>query len=305
MITIGTLKAMEQSGQWSEIRQLGAAVLDGHEGDALSRALLALGSAFEHTATGAADYRQALAFAQAAVASAERGGLLHTWSIARVAAYAADLGLYQVAMQAAATFLDALPRHEAAQRIAPWVLYALGRVRASQRRYSEAAGIWRLVIGTAPDELAERARLHLAWTLAESGRLADAYSVLPTAAEYCPSALLEAARAVLCAAAHNWQGVIEHGRAYLNDAGALPVCDTIQTAEICLLMHRATNALGQHSQAEVWLRKAAAVLSCWNRALMQHLVPTLQGEGGAWHNAAVSRCGGAGTKRTGLRGVLG
>lgn len=298
------IKQMEQQGRWTEIRQQASTLLAGLEGDALARGYLATSKAFELTATSPADYRTALAHARAAVASALQGGLMHTWALARVAAYSADMGLYRAAEATACAFLERLPVNPGAAPMEPYALFALGRAQASRRCFADAARTFRRALaGTG--EIFERIQLHLAWTLAEAGQVRDAFDSIPSTVEHVPAEHVSAAMAAVLAASGDWAGAQLHAKAALraHEANRCPIFDTIQAAELALIIHRAAVALGQ-TQAMFSLH-SAAILAGWNEGLILALLPTLRPKGGASYNAAASSCGPAGHQRTGLRGCVG
>lgn len=302
---LADIKRMEAAGQWAEIRQLSESILVDLEGTEMARGLIALAVAHEKTATTAAEYRCALAYARRAVAVATTGSFMATWALHLVSCYAADLGLLEEAKQAAAAFLGALPAHPGARHVAPWVLFALGRVRHYQGRYAVAMELFDRALNTgAAGEIGERIRLFMAWTLAESGQAYAAAQVLPAHVEHVPQGHVSAAMAVIAATVGDWLGARTHALAALRSRGEWATYDTVQAAELTLILRRAAQALGHHGQARVWALHTAAIIGGWNAAL--RLLPTLRPKGGGeYHDAAAVRGLPAGYHRAGLRGAVG
>lgn len=303
------LKTMEQAGQWSEIRAMGKDALSGLEGSELARGLLAVGKAYEVTATGAADYRHALALTTGILEAVPADHLLRTWALHRIAALRADLGDIDGAEKAASEFLAGLAIHPQAQVVAPWALAAMGRVRHYQGRPGEAvAWFTRALKGDMPEAMRERVQLLLVWSLAASGRVTEAFAATPPDVLHISRGHLFAAIARTCLAARDWQGAAVNARVALRsyDAGEMLPFDLVQAAELCLISKRAATEGGRPDQAAVWLRKSAILLSQWNDAILFTLVPTLGMEGGEWIEAVTrSRGVPAGYKRVGLQGVVG
>lgn len=299
------IRTLEQAGAWDELSRLACALPPGQE---LARVFIALSKLQEDRATTAAEYRQALAYAEMGVTSDVAPGLMWTWAHGRAAALAADLGLYRAAESHALAFLGALGGHPQASALVPWVWAALARVRAHQGRFAEAILLWRRTLASTEGELAERAILHLVWTQAEAGCVRQALASLPTAVSFVSEGHLNAARAVLLAAIHDWTGARREALAALRDQarGGWAVFDTIQTAELCMILRKAALADGAYRQAAVWYLRTAEVLSRWNVALVTCLIPTLRVGGGETF-AAVSSARGlpAGYKQCGTRGAVG
>lgn len=302
------LKRMEAAGQWMEIRQVDVSTLASLDGDQLARACLSLSKAHEVTAGSAAEYKQALAFARRAAEVAAPGGLMHTWALSYIAGQASDLGYFAEATTAAEQFMAALPHHPKAEAVAPWVFFHLGRVHYYRRRDFAGAARWfRRAQGAGSRAISERAALFLAWALAASGHVAEAAASLPDQVEYVSAGYLDAARATVCYASGDWHGAMRFAEASLReyDSGTWQVFDTVQAAEVYLILSKASQRLGQNLQADRWLAIAADTLSRWNAELMPCLVSTLRGKGGERSEEAVCSCGSAGHDRCGLRGVVG
>lgn len=307
-MNLAGIKQLETEGRWAEIRLQGEIILASLPGVQVARGLIALAVAHEKTATSAAEYHTALTYARKAAGNAPAGSFLATWALHLVACYAVDLGLLAEAERAALGFLEALPRHAGAARVTPWVLFALGRVRHYQRRHTAALSFFRAALDAgAAGEIRERIQLHQAWTLAESGRAHAAAAVLPPTVEYVPAGQISAARAVVLAAAGDWQGAQVHALAALGHqaAGEWAPHDTRMAAELCLLLKRASLQLGTAAEAVVWSLHSAALLAGWAAGFMSDLLPTLRPEGGAYLHAADSHRGPAGHKRVGLLGAVG
>ncbi|MDB4894563.1 MAG: hypothetical protein JWN15_825 [Firmicutes bacterium] len=301
------IKAMEAAGQWAEIRRTAADLVEGLMGDDLSRAYLATSKAFEQTAICPDDYRAALAHAKRAAAAAAPGGLLHTWALHRVASYLADFGDYRGAERAATAFLDALPRHPQAETAAPWVYFHLGVVRSHQGHHDQAVALLRKAIAANAGEISERAQLHLAWTLAESGRVLEAFEALPSSLVHVSQGHLNAACAVVFAAAGDWQGARIHAMAALRarTAGEWRIFDTVEAAEMATVLQRAATYAGNSALAASWHNHSAAILAGWVDGTFSALLPSLPQGGGAFLEEAASHSGPAGAKRCGLRGAVG
>jgi tetratricopeptide (TPR) repeat protein len=299
------IKELERACEWHELRRLAETLPDG---DALARVHIALSVYREQTATNGTEYRLALRHAEHAAAVAVAGSLIHVWSFSMIAAYAADLGDYRKAERAATTFLRALPTQPAAERNIAVVYYALARAKHYGRRYSEAVHYWRLAMETAPtNELAERARLHLVWTLAESGKVLQAMQALPSVVYHVSEGHLDAARAVVHAAAGDWTGARFFALGALRtwDAGDWRAYDTVQAAELMLILKHAAHHAGNFGEAGTWHLHSAATLHGWNEDIITLLVSIPPARGGELAHAASSSCGPVGCKRTGLLGVVG
>lgn len=297
------IKQLETDGRWVELLCLSTSLTPG---DPLARVFVALSKLQEDAAAGGADYHRALYYAKQAAVAGVPGGLMWTWAQGRSAALAADLGIDQTAEQAARVFLDHLPTNPGAAVLAPWVWAALARVRARQGRNTEAVALWHQVLSAADGELAERAQLHLVWTLAEAGQVQAAVAALPTEVRFVSAGLLAAAQAAVAAASHDWPEASAHARTALRRqaAGEWAIYDTVQTAELLLILQKAAQATGDLQQASIWFAKTAAVLSRWNAGIMIRLVPTLRAGGGEYVAATDSR-GSAGSHRWSLTGTVG
>jgi hypothetical protein len=145
------------------------------------------------------------------------------------------------------------------------------------------------------------------WSLAADGRVAEATTVLARNFAHVTVGQVHAARAAVAYAAGDWRGARTFAAAALLEyrSGAWPVYDTIQGAELCLILAKAAQRLGLHVQAARWFNECAATLSCWSPAFVACLTPILREKGGAWFEEAVCSCGPAGSARCGLRGVVG
>lgn len=299
------IKQLEQAGDWAELHRLAETL---PHGDTLARVHLALTLYHEQGATNGKEYRKALQHARLATATADAGSLLYVWSFSKSAAYAADLGDYRGAEQDAHAFLRLKSSQPDAERNIAVVYFALARAAHYGRRYGEAVTYWRLASETAPfEELRERARLHLVWTLAESGNVAGAVDALPQAVAHVAEGHLCGARAVVSAALGDWEGARTHALAALRSwfAGEWKVFDVVEIAELLLVLKSAALHMGAYKQAATWYIYSAANLAGWNEALMPLLVPTLPPEGGEHPHAASSSCGPSGYRRTGLLGTVG
>jgi tetratricopeptide (TPR) repeat protein len=299
------IKELERAGEWDELRRLAETLPNG---DALARVHLALSTYREQVATNGAEYRLALRHAEHAARVAEKGSLVHVWSFSKMAAYAADFGDYQKAERAANTYLRSLPLQPDAERNIAVVYYALGRVKHYGGHYSEAVRYWRLAIETAPtEELAERARLHLVWTLARWGKVVQAVDALPSSVSHVSEGHLDAARAAICAATGDWRGArtlaISALRRY--EAGDWRVYDAVEAAGVLLILKHAAHHAGNFGQAGVWHVYSAALLDGWCEGILSLLAPIPPARGGELAHAAFSSCGSRGSKRVGLRGVVG
>lgn len=300
------LKAMEAAGQWMEIRQIDVTTLTGLDGDQLARAYLATSKAWELTATTADEYRTALAHAKTGLSVATVGGLMHTWLLARVAAYSADLGDYRTAEITATAFLKAQGAHPSASSIAPWASYALGRTRATQRRFPEAIAIYEQTKSASAGEFAERIQLAIVWALAQAGRVSAAVAACPARLEHLPDAYLQAASAIILAKSGDWQGARLAAKTAIHAYTTAPVYDLVEAAELVLILRHAATALGDTDGTASWASHIAAPLCRGTAGITNALLPTLRPEGGAeFEHAAVSRCGSAGDQRRGLLGVVG
>jgi hypothetical protein len=298
------IKQLEHAGNVAELRRL---VETMPAGDELARALIALSKLQEDAARSGAEYHQALAFAQQAVTAAVPGNLMETWALGRTAALAADLGQDTLACRASSAFMAQLESNPGAEVLAPWVWASLARVRARQGHYAAAVTLWRRVISAAGGELAERAQLHLVWTLAEAERSREAADVLPSSVQFVSVGHLSAARAVVAASAGDWPGARLQARIAIRHhaAGEWAIYDTRQAAELCLILKRAAQVMGQAAEAAVWALHSAALIAGWDAGIMSDLLQSLRPEGGAHLHAAASHRGPAGHHRCGLRGVVG
>lgn len=302
---LALVKRLESEGLWSEIRQLNSAGAANLPPADSARVLLSLSKAYEETATGGDDYRKALHFAKLALMASPAESLIRTWSLQAVAALAADLGQHKHAEQASLAFLEAVQRQPDATVLLSWVRFALGRSKASQRRYTEAVTLFRQALGTAEGALAERIRLHISWTLAEAGRVTEAFAALPDRLAYLPPGYLHAASAVVFAATEDWQNARLHALAALESraAGEWQVYDTVQAASMYAVLKRSAQATGHHGQALIWHMRSTETLSRWSAGL--DLLPDLPTGGGELFEVTPPRAGAAGHARTGLRGVIG
>jgi tetratricopeptide (TPR) repeat protein len=307
VLTVEHLKQLERDQNWAEIRRLSCSLPDDLAGDDLARWYLSSSTALEKSAAGPFEYRMALDQARAAVASAVRGGLMHTWSMARVAAYGADLGMYDLARESALSFLHQLPVHEEAHRIEPWARFALGRAYASPRyrRYGAAVAEYDRALAWAPEELAERITLAKVWALAQAGDVSAAAVALPETVTHTHIHSLLAAKAVVLAAAGDWSGAHQLARAAIAGYAVAPIFDVIEAAELSLILRRSAQVLGNAAEATGWALHTTALLRRWNAGLVHDLLPTLRPEGGTFFDAAASHRGSAGHDRCGLRGTVG
>lgn len=299
------VKNLEAAGRWSEILALPRTDIAALPAPERARVTIALAVACEKTATTPEQYRAALAYACSAVLLAEKGSFLWVWAQHLVASYASDLGRYKLAERAAVAFLRAVPDHPKAQGVAPVVRYHLGRVRAFQRRHYEALELFRQVTQEAEGAFTERARVWMAWTLAEAGRPADALAALPATVAHISPGHLSAASALIFAAAGDWSGARLHALAALKTRGEWSIFDTVQAAELYLVLKTAAEQAGNFDQARVWATHMASTLCGWNADLVQDLLPTLAQRGGEPYSKASSSCGPAGYARTGLLGTVG
>ena len=300
------LRELKQQGRWAEIRAIAPDILTHLAGDDKAKALLWLSQAYEETASTAAEYRTALSHAKASFSAAVPGGLMHTWAAGRVAALASDLGDFSTAISAGITFLDQLPQHPDAGVLKPWAYFALGQSLYYRRRdYVGSIRWFRLAVSSGTGEIRERSTLWLGWALAASGQVGEATSALPETIKHVSVGQLSAARAAVAYAAGDWQGARSHATIALLEykSGAWPIYDSIQVAELYLILAKAAQRLGLQTQAARWFIESATILARWNAAF--RLVPTLRERGGDWINAADCSCGPAGDKRCGLLGVVG
>jgi tetratricopeptide (TPR) repeat protein len=298
------IKEMERAGEWQELRRLAETLPNG---DALARVHLALSSYREQVATNGTEYRLALGHAEHAAKVAETGSLIYVWSFSKIAAYAADLGDYRKAERAATTFLRSLPLQPEAARNIAVVYFALGRVKHYGGHYSEAVRYWRLAAETAPtDELTERARLNLVWTLAKSGKVVQSMEALPSSVSHVSEGHLDAARAVIYATAGDWTGARNFALSALRhyEAGNWRVYDTVEAAGVLLILKQAAQHAGNFGQAGVWHLYSAATLNGWCEGILSLLVPIPPVRGGEIAHAAFSSCGPRGSKRVGLLGTV-
>lgn len=299
------IKELERAGRWDDLRQLAETLPNG---DALARVHIALSVYCEQTAANGTEYRLALRHSEHAATVADAGSLMQVWSLARVAAYAADLGDYRKAERASNAFLRSLPLQPKAEQVIGMVYFALARVKHYGRDYSAAVRYWKRAIETAPtDELAERARLHLVWTLAESGKVLQAMQALPSAVYHVSEGHLEAACAVIYAAAGDWTGARSYALSALRtwDAGDWRANDTVQASELMLILKHAAHHAGNFGEAGTWFFYCAATLDGWNEGLISLLVPIPPVRGGDIAHAAFASCGPRGSKRVGLLGTVG
>lgn len=291
-----------RQGAWAELHHLAETL---PPGDVKARAYLKLSAYVEATATDGHGYRMAVAHARQALLAAEADGPIHAWACARIAALCADLGMYQDAEHAATRFLLALPAHTAVQVMEPWGRFALARALASRRQFVEAIAEMKAALKTAEGEIAERIRLHLVWTLAQSGLIHEALRELPEAVNHVSVGHLSAAKTMVCATVGDWAGARESALAALSTRQEWELFDRIQVAELYLILRQAALRSGEYVQSAVWFAHTAATLSGWNAGLILTLLPTLPQKGGRKRAAARSSCGSAGDHRCGLRGVVG
>lgn len=302
------IKAWERAGQWVEIRSNEHIILSTLTGSDLARALLAIGKAYEVTAATAAEYRTALRHTEAILDLMPAGSLIHTWALHRIAAERADLGDFAGAQRAALAFIADLPNHPAAEAVAPYAYAALGRAHHYGRRPAAAIPLFRrALLANVGGEFQERVQLLLVWSLAAAGRIYEAFGEIPSDVEHISRGHLFGAVARVCLAARDWHGAHSNARLALRsfDAGEWLPYDLLQAAELCLILKRASLALGCSFEAAVWFDQAA-VFALGNADLMAVLAATLGRIGGEWPEAAtVSRGLPAGHKRCGLLGAVG
>ncbi|MDB4896314.1 MAG: hypothetical protein JWN15_2576 [Firmicutes bacterium] len=304
-LQLSSIKELESAGNTAGLTALARQL---PPGDVLARVHIALSKLQEDAATSSVEYWRAYAHARRAIVVAEVGGLMWTWAQGRTAAMGTDLGLYQVAEQAATIFLQHLAYHPRAEALAPWVHFHLGRIRHAQGRHSEAAALLRQAAAADAQEISERARLFLVWCLAECGRAAQALQELPETVSFVSPGHLNAARAAVYAALGDSMCARTEALAALRsrEDGAWRIYDTVQAAELMLILKRAAIQAGDFGQAAVWHQHTAALLAGWNADLIDSLLPTLPEKGGVWTDAtAASSCGPAGYRRSGLLGILG
>lgn len=299
------IKRLELAGEWDELNRLAETL---PSGDSLARVYIALSKLAEDRATTGAEYRQALGFAQKAAAAADQGGLMWTWAQGRTAALSADLGMYPAAERAACAFLDALPGNPKAEALAPYARYALGRVRANQRRFLDAVAFYQEAKCATGSTFAERIQLAIVWAYAQAGQVVKAVEECPARVEPAHQGLLHAATAIILAKAGDWQSARTAAKAalpYYTGPHYMP-CDLVEAAELCLILKAAAHHLGDTQQAAVWSHIAFNLFG-GNGDVLTCLLPMLPMEGGVRFAEAASPARGlpSGHHRCGLRGVCG
>jgi tetratricopeptide (TPR) repeat protein len=307
MAVLAEIMRLERVGNWAEIRQRESVIVRECSVTPCARSFLSLALAYEYTATTQEDYSQALHWAQKAVATSQPGTATHLWALHMVASYCADMGLYVQAEKASSEFLRGAPLCPFVENALPWVYAAMGRVRQYQHRPSEAVKWYELAERSTSGELRERIRLLRVWALADAGHVSQASSNLPGQLHHVPASHLSAARARIAAAVGNWSEAEAHARLAIagHDNGDWRIFDTIQAAELCLILRMAYVHLGRSVQSLSWLIKSTTLLACWGNAVLTRLVLMLQVKGGAIRYAAPPSHGAAGHVRCGLRGTVG
>lgn len=300
------VRQLHNGGRWREI-------LDLHLDDsapAQDRAWLLMAQAVAHekTATDAAGYRAALTHAAAAVTLTEPGSFPWVWGQHMVACFAADLGMYKQVEHAAICFLEAAGGHPHTAGVSAHVRASLGRSRAAQRRYGDAISLYREALTTAADPaLRERIQLLLVWAYAKAGDTSAAFAECPSEVRHVSPALLHAAMAAVLAHAGDWAGAQQAAKAALPYYQNHAPLDVVEHAELAMILRRAAQALGNHTQAKFWRLHTSLCFFGWQEAFVSNLLPTLPQKGGEGYNEAAD-CAGygpVGHDRMGLLGVLG
>lgn len=302
-----TIKALEQAEAWSKLLTLASQIPDSLSGDELARAYISVSIAYAESATTAQEYREALRYAQLAARVASRGSLLSVWSVGRCAALYADLGMYKSAKLAGTMFPNEMHNHPAAIGLAPWVYHALGRAYSRLGSHAQAAFTLRQALAyEMPDAKRGRIQLNLARVYARAGRVADASAAMPNQVTAISDGHLHSAWAVIFANTGNWSGAKAQAKkalSLINEEGRL--YDTIEMAELALVLTNAAHALGHHQQAAFWSLYSDTILNSWAAGLIACINPTPKRKGGDFYSASHSSAGPRGHARCGLLGTVG
>lgn len=297
---------LEARQAWSELRSIDVTHLSGDE---LARAYIAKSKAYQHTATTVEEYRECLRYSRLAEENAVRGGYIHLWALARVAIHLADLCDFAEARRVADEFFCLAGDNGEVVHFGLWVHFALGlSFYFGGGNYKEA--IRHFIISSGPlasEELKERSFLNFSWCYAHLGDGVTAMKLMPKNRKYVSDGNHYS---VLCAAlfaSKRWSEAVKAGRIALKfyDQGGFMAYDTLDAAEVSLILKKCAERLGCVPDVIRWVRKTDEILSRWTAGVTLTAPPTLRGEGGGMRHEEVSHRWIAGHHRTGLLGTVG
>ncbi|HWI52493.1 MAG TPA: tetratricopeptide repeat protein [Symbiobacteriaceae bacterium] len=280
----------ERFCQWAEVRRHGHALLCDLQGVQRARLHAALSVAYFNTATGAADWREALYHAHACCDHAPVGSMLHTWGLYQVGTLAVDTSRTQEAKRYVTAFLKVVPQHPQLQGFVPRAIRDLSHVAYQERRFADAAALRRRALalfqsaGDEPETF--RTALNLVWAYVRAGRPAAARQALPESVPAGMEHLRHGALAAVLAAEGRWSEALEQGRAALR-APRLAY-DFADAAEICLIMAMAARHVGAMRQALAYIHEAALLAARQDRSALALMVLTIRAEGGDSSEEAAS-----------------
>lgn len=253
------LLRLESAGKWSEIRERQAELIDAFEGEGLARAYLSLAKAYGLSATGGADWREALRYSRNALSAAPRGSFLEVWALQRLANCLVDMGRTAQAKPFVSVYMNLCQKHTESARLTPFVERAYGKILMAERRFFEAAQSERkaayLFKTLGQDEQVARSLTIMVWRYAKAGRLDLARSIGLAEVPESLSYLVAGATAAMFAAEGNWQAAYDAGQVALR--GARATYDFADAAEVCLILAKAGSRLNRVSDTFAYIGQAA------------------------------------------------
>lgn len=305
MISLGHVRELERSGHWHELIGLRGQIVTSLEGEELGRAYASLSRAYFLTATSAADYETALTCARECNRLAPSGSALWLWSVQTLSSILIDLGRHKDAERHALAFL-AVDRGQASPYVA-WVLRDLSHVAYRDRRFLAAANLRTKALnhfvtqGNTREVF--RTTINLVWAYARAGKMDKAAALLPDTAPDGLEYLWHGAYALVLMGLRRYEEALEQGYAALRAGRAQ--YDYLDAAEVALILAAILRRRGSHSEASVFVKIANDyAVQQTHSAEAVHTLEFAQ-KGGELPDEAPARCGPAGHKHAGLRGVIG
>ncbi len=283
-------RALLRAGRWLELRAMEPELL-AQSGEALLAAHVQLCMAYVNSAACLADWQMALRHVTDVLKVAPRDSITHVWALQATSAIYTNLRRPRETIFYAKAFLREASGREDAQHLLPYGWQHLGVAARQQNQFKRALHFYRIAeagfrhAGNALE--AHRMQLLMLWAELKAGSPARASRYLPSDPVPEHVAFWHGARALLAAAASDWQTA--RAEAMKSLEGPWSSIDGFVAAEVCLLLAQISRRHGARAEAISWTKAATEFAARQGRALLTHLVLLSAAEGGDFLAAVASR----------------
>jgi tetratricopeptide (TPR) repeat protein len=268
---------------WGYVIEHGLPLLPTLHGEDRAKVHLYISAAYASVATCADDWRAALAHAHGGREHSVAGTMVHTWALQKLSSILVDMGRPAEAHRYATAYLKVAHLHPVLEFATPYAVRDLGHVAYQQRRFRAAlhyfGQAFNLFAALGNIEEASRTTCtNLVWANLHLGRVDEAKvhadSGISEELEY----LRFGALAALSYAEGKYAMALRYGSLALESRRE--GFDFVDAAEVCLIMAKASRALGAVSESRSYITEARNFASYQAQDLRVLITLTLTQAGG-------------------------